>query len=60
MITKTSFEDKVKVGFYIDRKYLVHIALIVAKRMNDKQEVVRKSHIVEEALDLLYKQEMGK
>ena len=59
MKEKENYCDKIKVGYYIDKKYLTHIALIVDKRLRHGDKVVRKSAIIEEALDLLYKKEMG-
>ena len=59
MKTKDDYCDKIKVGYYIDKKYLTHITLIIAKHLRVNDKVVRKSQVIEQALDLLYKKEMG-
>jgi hypothetical protein len=55
---KTEFKDKIKSSYYFDKKAEEQILDIYVKRLKEGHRP-RKSHIVEEAIGLLYKKEFG-
>lgn len=55
-----NFKDKKKVGFYFSLRTLERLAWVSLKRTREGRTPVFKSELMEEAIELLYKDEMGK
>lgn len=55
---KVAFKNKIKSSYYLDKKTEERVVEIYLKRLNEGKRA-RKSTIIDDAIELLHKKELG-